>query len=592
VEGLAARLDDRFRLLTGGPRTVLPRQRTLRAALDWSYDLLTTPEQQLLHRLSVFAGGWTLAAAEAICAGAGVEEWEVLDLLGSLMSKSLVQAEEAGGQVRYGLLETVRQYGQEKLAASGALVRVRDCHLAWSLSLAEEAASHYQSPDYVPWLDRLEAEQDNLRAALRWAQERSAPEEGLRLAGALGDFLVLRGYLGEGSGWLEGALAAGTGAPAEVRAHALAVAGDLAAWHGDFARGVAFFERGLALYRALGDTHGSAATLSRLTNALEWQCDYARAASVAEEALALSRELGDRVGMADALSRLALVARSRGEYTRATALYEESVALWREMGSPPRNDGYTQSNLAWVLDWRGAYARAAALADEGLALYRAVGSPAGMGWAQMVLGWSLLALGEERRATALFEEAQVRVRETGHWWGVPWALTWLGWAAYGRGEHERAAALHEQALAHFRQVGYRWGIAWALTGLGCVVQARGEYGRAAASLREALVLGREIGAQGLLAEALEGLAWLAAALGQAEWATHLGGAAEVLREELGAALHPVLHASHERAVQAMRAALGASAFAAAWAEGRALALEEAVMLALGDTDGVRHGQIS
>jgi predicted ATPase/class 3 adenylate cyclase len=581
VEGIAARLDDRFRLLTGGPRSALPRQRTLRAALDWSYELLCAAEQLLLDRLSVFAGGWTLAAAEAICAGDGIAEWEVLDLLGSLVNKSLVQAEEAAGELRYGLLETVRQYGHERRAASGELARVRDRHLAWSLALAEEAAPHLQgAADQVIWLERLGAEHDNVRAALRWARECGAAEEGLRLAGVLGYFWSLRGYLGEGRGWLEGALAAGAGAPAAVRATALAAAGDLAQWHGDFRQGVALFEESLALARAQGDTRRSAATLEGLAFVLERQGDYARATRVAEEALALSRALGDQAGMAAALSHLAVVAGSQGEYVRATSCHDESLALWRDVGSPPREVGYTLDSLAWMLDWRGAYAQAATLAEEALACWQDVGSQAGMGWAHMILGWSLLALGEERRATLVLEEGLALVRETGHFWGVPWALHLLGWAAYRRGEHERAATMQEQALAHFRQVHYRWGVAWVLGSLGYVLQARDEYGRAATCLNESLALGREIDAQGLLAEALESMAWLTVATGQPERAARLGGAAEALRAALGAALHPVLHAGHERAVRAMCDALGETAFAAAWAEGQALPPEQAIALAL------------
>jgi predicted ATPase/class 3 adenylate cyclase len=590
VEGLAARLDDRFRLLTGGPRTVLPRQRTLRAALDWSYDLLTASEQLLLDRLSVFAGGWSLAAAEAICAGEEVEHWEVIDLLASLVNKSLLQTAGAEGELRYGLLETVRQYGQERLAASGALARLRDRHLTWSLALAEEAVPHLQgAADQGVWMDRLETEYDNLRAALRWARERGAAEEGLRLAGALGYFWSLRGYLGEGRGWLEGALAAGATVPAAVRALALRAAGDLAQWQGDFGRGVALLEEGLTLSRALCDAHGIAATLGGLAFVLERQGDYPRATSVAEEALALSRALGDRAGMAAALSHLAVVAGSRGEYKRSTALHEESLALWREVGSPPREVGYTLDYLAWMLTWRGAYQRAATLAEEALAGWRGAGSEVGIGWALMILGWSLLTLGEEGRATALFEESLALVSESGHFWGLPWAFTMLGWAAYRRGEHERAAVLQEQALAHFRHVHYPWGVAWVLSSLGCVLQAGGDHLRAAACLAEGLALGREIGTQGFQAEALEAMAWLAVAEGQPERAARLGGTAEALREELGAALHPVLHVGHERAVLAMRAALDEAAFAVAWAEGRVLSLEEAVTLALADTDAVRHG---
>jgi predicted ATPase/transcriptional regulator with XRE-family HTH domain len=233
VEGIAARLDNRFRLLTGGARDALPRQRTLRATLDWSYDLLSEPEQALLDRLAVFAGGWTLAAAEAVCVGEGVEGWEVLDLLGSLVNKSLVQTEEAGGEVRYELLETVRQYGQERLAVAGGAAAVRDRHLAWCLALAEKAAPHLTGPEQGGWLTRLETEHDNLRAALVSARETGADELGLRLAAALSHFWYIRSYCSEGRGWLEAALARGGSAWPTARARALNGAGNLARQQGD-----------------------------------------------------------------------------------------------------------------------------------------------------------------------------------------------------------------------------------------------------------------------------------------------------------------------------------------------------------------------
>jgi hypothetical protein len=173
-------------------------------------------------------------------------------------------------------------------------------------------------------------------------------------------------------------------------------------------------------------------------------------------------------------------------------------------------------------------------------------------------------------------------------WGIPQCLHYLGWAAHRRGEYERAAALQEEALARCRQMNIRYATVWFLASLGCVLQAQGDHLRVAAYLQEALVLGREIDARGVLADAVEGTAWFAAAQGQVTWAAHLGGAAEALREALGAALHPVLHAGHEQAVQAMRAALGEAACAAAWAEGQALSLEEAVALALENPDTVRH----
>lgn len=580
VEGIAARLDDRFRLLTGGTRDALPRQRTLHAAMAWSYDLLTEPEQALLDRLSVFAGGCTLAAIEAVCAGDGVEDWEMLDLLGSLVNKSLVQAEETGVEVRYGLLETVRQYAQERLAA-GAAEAVRDRHLALYMTLAEEAAPHVLVAQVV-WLARLQAEHDNLRAALRWARERGAIEEGLRLAGALGQFWLALSLFGEGRRWLEGALAAGAGGSAAARAKAFVEAGGLAHWEGDFAEAAALLEQGLALYRALDDTRGIANALILLGMAVERQGEFARATSLQEESLALARAVGDQIGAGGALVQRGWVAYVQGAYARAVAFYEESLATYREIGNRG-GMAYVLSFLGCAVERQGAYARATAIQEEALELWQEAGNPMGITWASVNLGWMVLTQGEDERATILLQKSLALSREWRQFWGIPWSLAYLGWGAYQRGEHDRAVDLHEEALALFRQPNYRWGIAWMLVSLGCVLQARGDHLRAAASLRDGLVLAREIGARGHLAEALEGMAWLVAAQGQAARAARLGGAAEALRENLDAALHPVLHAGHEQAVRSMRDALGEAALAGAWDVGRTLLLEEAITLALEDT---------
>jgi non-specific serine/threonine protein kinase len=554
VEGIAARLDDRFHLLTGGARDALPRQRTLRAALDWSYDLLTESEQALLDRLSVFAGGWTLVAAEVVCSGDGVERCEVLDLLGSLVNKSLVQTEEVDGEVRYTLLETVRQYGQEQLAAAGGAAKLRDRHLGWYLTLLEESGLHRFGVEQLLYYDQLEREHDNLRAALRWAHERGAVEEGLRLAGVLGNFWVHRGYLGEGRAWLEDALAMGAGVSAVVRARALYGAGDLAFWQGDFGDAVVRLEQCLTLYRDLDNTLGIAAGLYGLGRPVERQGDFGRARALYEESLALCRAVGDPSGIGLNLVELGWLAHERGEYDPAVSYYEEALAHFR---AAEYNEGVGAclSYLACVLERRGAYEQAVGLLEESLALWQAAGTRMGITQTMEYLGWVLLTEGEDARGMALLEESLARSRKEGDFWGVPTALHYLGWAAYRRGGHERAATLQEQALVRLRQSGYRWGIAWVLASLGCVVQARGEYEQAAIYLRESLQISYALGARGLLAEALEGMVWLAAAQGQAARAARLGGAAEALREALGAALHPVLHGAPDHAGGAGRGSL-------------------------------------
>jgi predicted ATPase/transcriptional regulator with XRE-family HTH domain/Tfp pilus assembly protein PilF len=539
VEAIAARLDDRFRLLTGGPRTVVPRQQTLRATLDWSYDLLGEGEQRLLARLSVFAGGWTLEAAERVCVGPGVEAWDVLDLLGGLLNKSLVLLEEREGDARYRLLETSRQYAHEQLTLSAGVAAARDRHLAWCMALAEEAAPRLTGSEQAAWLARLEAEHDNLRAALGWARERPAADLGLRLAGALGRFWYMRGYFGEGRRWLEAVLVESHQTPAAARALALNEAGTLAYLQGDHGRAVALYVEALALRRALGDTQGMAQSLNNLGNAADDQGDSRRAAALFEEALALCRELEDTWGIATLLGNLGVAAEREGDYGRAATLYEETLTLRRGLGD---TWGIANSlgNLGLVVAWQGEYGRAVALCEESLALRRALGDPA----------------------------------------GIAAVLDKLGMVATMQGDYGQAAALYGEGLALWRELGAQQEIAGSLSQLGIVACMQGDY-RRTTQLEEALSIARDLGTKDVDADALEGLTWVAAMHRWSHRAARLGGAAEALRASLGVPLGPILRAGHDAAVQAMRAALGEEGFTAAWAAGQALPLEEAIALALG-----------
>ncbi|MGH2387840.1 MAG: ATP-binding protein, partial [Chloroflexota bacterium] len=303
VDGIAVRLDDCFQLLTGGPRTALPRQKTLRATLDWSYGLLSPPEQTLLSALSVFAGGWTLDAAEAVGGGDGAEARAVLDCLAGLVRKSLVLIEERpdrrAGEARYRLLDTVRQYGQERLAAAGGTEGPCDRHLGWYLALAEKAELGLTGSEQVVWLDRLESEHDNLRAALGWARESGQVALDMRLAGALGRFWWMHGHLSEGRRWLEGLVAQPGNDETEPTAPAAVVvfwAGVLAASQGDYGHAMAFYQDSLALFRAIGDTRQSAECLYHLGATAQHQGAYGQAACFVEESLAMRRAMGDTAG--------------------------------------------------------------------------------------------------------------------------------------------------------------------------------------------------------------------------------------------------------------------------------------------------------
>ena len=369
VEQVAERLEDSLKLLTGGDRTVAPRHQTLRATLEWSYELLSEPERSLFGRLSVFAGGWTLEAAEAVGAGEGIEEGEVLDLLSRLVSKSMVVVESAeGSALRYGMLQPVRQYGQERLGATGEADLVRRRHAWWYFELAKEVEPWLRGARQEVWLEHLEREYSNLRAALGWALERGETELALWFGGALAEFWYLSGHLSEGRRWLEAALASSTDSPpSPARAKALARAGWIAWEQGDYGRSVVHSQESLALSRELEDETGAVAALSNLGWAALLGNDLGRAAALAEEALTLGRTLGDTGGVARALLILGLAAVARGDHDRALALHEESLELARE----------AEDGLAMALSvgmgalaslGRGDERRARALCEEGLAL--------------------------------------------------------------------------------------------------------------------------------------------------------------------------------------------------------------------------------
>jgi len=335
VEQIAARLDDRFRLLADkNRRTDLPRQQTLRAMIDWSYDLLTPPEQTLLRRLSAFSGGWTLEAAEAICAGGGIDEYDVLDLLSQLVDKSLALGTEHLGAVRYRLLESVREYAREKLGEEPAEAgEVRNRHGVWYARWAAQAASSLSGDAQAEWLERMESEHDNLRASLAWSLKQADHGESLRLAGSLARFWAARGYFSEGRHWLAQALALpGADSPglSADRARALNGAGSLAWSQGEYPAARALLEESLNLRRQMSDAQGIADALNNLGNVAADQGDYLAARGMMEESLAAMRLRDDAEGVAATLSNLARVAFWQGDDESAHALYDESLASDRQ----------------------------------------------------------------------------------------------------------------------------------------------------------------------------------------------------------------------------------------------------------------------
>jgi non-specific serine/threonine protein kinase len=403
VAQIAGRLDESLGLLTAGGRTTLPRQKTLRATIDWSYALLSEDEQTLFRGLSAFAGGFTLEAAEAVCASGGIRGDQVLDLLSLLVDKSLVMVQERGTETRYRLLETVRQYGWEKLYESGVATPIRSAHADFFLTLAEEAESKLKGAESRLWLERLDLEHDNLRAALRWAADTGGRETELRLVAALWGFWLRHDHVSEGRRWLEDALErAGPSARAAARAKALCGAGFLAFSQIDHPAARARLEASAQIYREIGDRRGLAHALTFLSLVMAHQGDLAPARVLAEESVSYFREEGEeRWGLGIALTDMGIVAEAQSDYDRAFSHFEESAAILRELGDrwwhsiPLRHQGVVASR-------QGDHARAESLYRESLASLRELGEKWLISLCFEELAGVACAQGDYSRATRLW----------------------------------------------------------------------------------------------------------------------------------------------------------------------------------------------
>ncbi|HMA34832.1 MAG TPA: tetratricopeptide repeat protein, partial [Chloroflexia bacterium] len=457
-QALLDRLPNRLALLTGGARDRPARQQTLRGAIAWGYDLLTPAEQALFARLAVFVGGCTVAAAEHVLQ----EPWaadsdpalRTVDGLRELADKSLLRAgEDAGGESRVGMLETIREYALERLGERGELATGRQRHAAYYLALAEAAAPALGGQDQATWLARLAADHDNLRAALGWLLETGDLPAAARLAAGLWRFWDQHGHWSEGRRWLATILARGADLPAALRAPVLLGAGLLARVQADLPEAQACAEAALALYRALDDRPGCAAALDGLAWVALTAGATARAAALSAESLALFRELGDRRGIAASLNHLGWVALEQGDPARAAACYEESVTLCREIGDP--------IGLARALNNLGEVAR---------------------------------VRGDDARAAAFFQERLELARAGGHRMGIAAALHNLGQVARHQGAYPAAAAYFRESLALFRELGDRQGMIECVAGLGGVAAGAGAAPRAARLLGAATALLAAIGA--------------------------------------------------------------------------------------------------
>jgi predicted ATPase len=451
-KALLERLDRRFDLLTGGAADLPSRHQTLRNTIEWSYGLLEPPEQALFAELAAFVDGCTLEAAEAVCPAGGV-----LDSLQSLLDKSLLRRrDEADGEPRFGMLESIREYALFQLIQRGAVDDLRGRHADYYLSLAEAAEPELVAANQAEWVRRLTDEAGNLRAAMAWSVESGRLATGLRIAGALPRFWSVTGRLTEGRAWLRQALGQGGVVVPAVRAKALYADGYAALGQGDYGHAVERFEEALALYRSLDDVRGAAMSLAQLGWLLLTQGEAQRSQAASEESLALAREAGDRAVESVALGNLADGAVRGGDHDRAAELWNESLRLRRELGDR-RNIANALLSLGRTELHLGDRARAAALLTEGLELARAVGDTWSTSVALGSLGRLALEEGERGRATEFLGEALVLCRQRGDRKIAAECLDDLADAAAGGGEPARAARLAGAAAALREAIGVAGG---------------------------------------------------------------------------------------------------------------------------------------
>ena len=540
VEEINERLDHRFAVLTGGSRTVPPRQQTLRAAIDWSYALLRPEEKTALCAASVFAGGFTSDALGHVVAEESPERVDVLDVLTSLVDKSLVLAEERSGRTRYRLLESLQQYGVEQLASMGDPRRWYRRHLQYFVELAESAEPKLTQSDQQMWLDRLDLEHDNVRAALtRSTTATEDAEVGLRLASALSRFWFVRGYLGEGRSWLTKLLAAAPDREDETHARAQNWAGIFASKQGDHEGAKGLFEGSLRCWEALNDRRGMGTVLSNQGLLAYDQGEYRTARALHEQSLAIDRELGDTWGVAVSLLHLSGLAMVQGDYAAAHALNDESLALFRESGDRAQTANALRH-----------------------------------------LGKLFSQEGDDARARELFDESLAICRELGDRSGSAWALNGLGVCARHQNDEALARRLFDESRAVFEQLGDREGIASSLHNLGLLAASRADPLAARAFQEQCLVIHRDLRDRSGVASAIEALATIAFDLGDHARALRLWASMDALRAQIDAPIAPSEQKEQRDKLNAARKAVGPAAADRAWREGQRLSLDAAITAAL------------
>ncbi len=497
VEQILARLDDRFRLLTQGSRTALNRQQTLQAAIDWSYDLLSAPERVLFQRLTVFAGGWTVEAAESVTSDevpndrtVSLSSSQILDLLARLVDKSLILVAQHDGESHFRMLETIREYARQRLGESGEAPVVMAQHCAWCIAFLEQANPRFWGSDHMRWVRRLEDERDNMRAALAWCAEHD-PQSGLRLAILLEQFWVLRGYFREALTWLHSLLLRAS-EPTALRAKALLSQFLLQARSGGYQGKFENLVEGiLAICDRLEDKADQVRTYHIVAGLTLLHTGSEKARPFFESSLMLARDSGFEVGVACAEHFLGVQACAVGDYARAETLIEQSISRFRELGTES-DIAPLFLNICQMPFTYGVHRQWRIVDEESFVLIRHIGANSAVGYALANWGSVARAQHDHSRAIALYEASRAHFTEIADQSGLSQVIGQMGYMFVTLRDEARARTLWEASLVLRRELGDRRGIGRSLNNLANAATLSGDYAQARAWLDESLELFQEM----------------------------------------------------------------------------------------------------
>ncbi len=540
LDQIARRLQDRFRLLTGGPRTALPRHQTLQATMDWSYGLLPQLERAVLRRLSVFSGGWSLKAAEDIVSFREVDQQEILDLLCNLVDKSLVLVEDQGARVRYGMLETVRQYGLRILSEQGELEVTSQRHASFFVQLAEQADEGLRDARQGESMNVLDTEHDNLRGALRWATDNNKADLAFRLVGALGWFWFMRGHWKESWRWFHKANDLKSISKPIIRAKAICRAGGLQIIRGNMIGTIELIEQAMDIYRESGDEEGFAWSLNLMGQSKTW---------------------------------------SDKEFDQAMPYLSESVELFSRLG----NDwgvAFTLPFIGQVVEYQGDYERSINLQKKGIAIFERVGDEWNQAYSLYLMGGSATRNNDYQLAEWAYDQCMKKCSLIKDKVMEAHALKGLGQLSLQKDDREHMEEFYLEALEALQKIGDENCVAATLRGLGEVAQRKGDYAKGAKLLGQSLLTYEKLGLDDYVVILIDRFASLSAASGKRDRASRLLGASNCLDGETGLIMPVQYREERANLTTSIQKLVGDRDFEKLFEQGAAMNIQDAIAYAL------------